>query len=58
MSMEGPYLNVLKTALAAGSASCIAPTLPLLYRSSILMLGEIYDDHRDAKEKEITFTGK
>lgn len=56
--MEGRYSNVLKTALAADSANCTVPTLPLLYRSSILILWEIYDGHRYAKEKEITFTGK
>lgn len=56
--MEGRYSNVLKTALAADSANCTVPTLPLLYRSSILILWEIYDDHRCVKKKEITFTGQ
>ena len=54
--MEGRYSNVPKTALAADSANCTAPTLLLLYRSSILIKWEIYDDHR--KEKEIPFTGQ
>ena len=58
MSMVGRYSNVLKTALAADSANCTARTLPLLYRSSILILGEMYDDQRYAKAKEIIVTGK
>ena len=56
--MEGRYSNVRKIALAADSANCTAPTLPLLYRNSILIQWEISDDHRFVKEKEITFTGQ
>ena len=55
--MEGRYSNVLKTALAADSANCTVPTLPLLYRSSILIQWEIYDDHRVSKKKRSLLQG-
>ena len=56
--MEGRYSNVLKTALAADSVNCTVRILPLLYRISILIQWEIYDDHRCVKEKESTFAGQ